>query len=99
MGMMYLMCGLLMFVGGGIEGVMMGRELGIGKNRLLEGKEYNEVFSREGVIMIMFMGMGLIFGLWNVIVGLEIGGGDVGFGVLNKVSLWLLLCGMLLLKV
>ncbi|MES3716309.1 cbb3-type cytochrome c oxidase subunit I, partial [Staphylococcus nepalensis] len=95
-GVMYLICAVLMFVRGGIDALMMRTQLAIPDNTFLEPHHYNEVFSTHGVIMIIFMVMPFIFGLWNVIVPLQIGARDVAFPVLNNVSFWLFFSGMLL---
>lgn len=46
--------------------------------------------------MIIFMAMPFIFGLWNIVVPLQIGARDVAFPVLNNVSFWLFFAGMIL---
>src|SRR5699024_3131590 len=64
-GARYLVSAVLLFVRGGIDALMMRTQLPIPDNTFLEGNHYNEVFSTHGVIMIIFMAMPFIFGLWN----------------------------------
>jgi cytochrome o ubiquinol oxidase subunit 1 len=56
------------------------------------------VFSAHGTIMIFFVAMGLMFGLINLILPLQIGTRDVAFPFLNSVSFWLFVAGMLLVN-
>lgn len=46
--------------------------------------------------MIIFMAMPFIFGLWNVVIPLQLGARDVAFPVMNNVSFWLFFAGMIL---
>ncbi len=89
---MYLICAVLMFVRGGIDALLIRAQLTVPDNKFLESNHYNEIFSTHGVIMIIFMAMPFIFGLWNIVVPLQIGARDVAFPVLNNVSFWLFLC-------
>ena len=76
-GLMYLICAV-MFVRGGIDALLR-TQLTIPDNTFLESNHYNEIFSTHGVIMIIFMAMPFVFGLWNVVVPLQIGARDVAF--------------------
>ncbi|WP_186366284.1 hypothetical protein [Bacillus altitudinis] len=49
--------------------------------------------------MILLMGMGLLIGLIKVVVGVEIGGGEVGLGYLKKLRLWRFMVGGMVLKI
>ena len=70
---MYLICAVLMFVRGGIDALLLRTQLTIPDNTFLESNHYNEIFSTHGVIMIIFMAMPFVFGLWNVVVPLQLG--------------------------
>ena len=63
---MYLICAvlMLMFVRGGIDALLIRTQLTIPDNKFLEANHYDEIFSTHGVIMIIFMAMPFIFGLW-----------------------------------
>ena len=93
---MYLICAVLMFVRGGIDALLLRTQLTIPDNTFLESNHYNEIFSTHGVIMIIFMAMPFVFGLWNVVVPLQIGARDVAFPVMNNISFWLFFVGMIL---
>lgn len=95
-GLMYLICAVLMFVRGGIDAILIRTQLTIPNNPFLESNHYNEIFTTHGVIMIIFMAMPFIFGLWNVVVPLQIGARDVAFPVMNNISFWLFFGAMLL---
>ncbi|MDB5176833.1 MAG: hypothetical protein JWN75_501 [Candidatus Saccharibacteria bacterium] len=60
---------------------------------------FQQVFSAHGTIMIFFVAMGVIFGLINLIVPLQIGARDVAFPLLNSISFWLFAAGMVLINV
>ena len=80
----------------GIDALMLRTQLTIPDNKFLEANHYNEVFTTHGVIMIIFMAMPFIFGLWNVVIPLQLGARDVAFPVMNNVSFWLFFAGMIL---
>ena len=48
--------------------------------------------------MIFFVAMGLMFGLINLVLPLQIGSRDVAFPFLNSVSFWLFVAGMMLVN-
>lgn len=60
---------------------------------------FQQVFSAHGTIMIFFVAMGLIFGAINLLVPLMIGARDVAFPLLNSISFWLFVAGMILINV
>lgn len=95
-GLMYLICAVLMFVRGGIDAILLRIQLTVPNNPFLESNHYNEIFTTHGVIMIIFMAMPLVIGLMNIIIPLQIGARDVAFPVLNNISFWLFVAGMLL---
>ncbi|MDB5177928.1 MAG: hypothetical protein JWO61_311 [Candidatus Saccharibacteria bacterium] len=59
---------------------------------------FQQVFSAHGTIMIFFVAMGALFGLLNLIVPLQIGSRDVAFPLLNSISFWLFVAGMVLIN-
>lgn len=60
---------------------------------------FQQVFSAHGTIMIFFVAMGVLFGIINLIVPLQIGSRDVAFPLLNSISFWLFFAGMVLVNV
>jgi cytochrome o ubiquinol oxidase subunit 1 len=65
---------------------------------ILSSDQFQQIFTAHGTIMIFFLGMGLMFGLINLIVPLQLGARDVAFPFLNATSFWLYLGGAMLLN-
>lgn len=59
----------------------------------LSSSHFQQVFTAHGTTMIFFVGMGLVFGLLNLIVPLQIGARDVAFPFLNSLSFYLFSAG------
>lgn len=95
-GIMYILCALLMLFRGGVDALMMRAQLAFPGLEFLTTEHYNQVFTTHGVIMIFFMAMPLMFGLFNIIVPLQIGARDVAFPFLNALSFWLFFAGAML---
>ena len=64
----------------------------------LTSSHYQQVFTAHGTTMIFFVGMGIVFGLFNLIIPLQIGARDVAFPFLNAISFWLFLVGAILIN-
>ncbi|MBA3757680.1 cytochrome o ubiquinol oxidase subunit I [Candidatus Saccharibacteria bacterium] len=101
-GVMYIVIALLMLLRGAADAVMMRTQqaLSSGDSQgILSADQFQQVFSAHGTIMIFFVAMGLMFGLINWIVPLQIGARDVAFPFLNSVSFWLFAAGAILVNV
>ena len=61
---------------------------------IVNSNHFQQIFSAHGTIMIFFVAMGLMFGLINLILPLQIGSRDVAFPFLNSTSFWLYAAGM-----
>lgn len=59
---------------------------------------FQQVFTAHGTIMIFFVAMGLMFGLINVVMPLMIGARDMAFPLMNSISFWLFVAGMVLVN-
>ncbi|HUY62662.1 MAG TPA: cytochrome o ubiquinol oxidase subunit I [Candidatus Paceibacterota bacterium] len=95
-GVMYIVVGLVMFVRGGIDAVMMRLQqaLAVGASTgYLTPEHFQQVFTGHGVIMIFFVAMPLMFGLINLVLPLQLGTRDVAFPFLNSLSFWLFVAG------
>lgn len=100
-GIMYIIVALLMLIRGLSDAVMMrlqqATSVGV-HHGVLSSNTFQQVFSAHGTIMIFFVGMGLLFGLFNLITPLQIGARDVAFPILNATSFWLFSAGMILVN-
>ena len=95
-GIMYFVVSALMLVKGLIDGLMMRAQLtfSVGDSMGYLGAEhFQQIFTAHGVTMIFFVGMGVVFGIINIIMPLQIGARDVAFPFLNSVSFWLFTAG------
>lgn len=101
-GVMYIVIASVMLLRGVMDAVMMRVQqmLSVGEsNGVLSSDQFQQVFSAHGTIMIFFVAMGLMFGLINLIVPLQIGARDVAFPFLNSVSFWLFAAGAVLINI
>lgn len=101
-GVMYVIASLLMLVRGFADAAMMRLQVALaaGDNQgFLNPDHYNQIFTAHGVIMIFFVAMPLMFGLFNLVVPLQIGARDVAFPFLNNLSFWLFVTGAMLVNV
>ena len=101
-GIMYIVLGLVMFVRGFADAIMMRAHqyFAVGQEQgFLAPEHYNQIFSAHGTIMIFFVAMPLVIGFMNFVVPLQLGVRDVAFPTLNNVSFWLGASGALLVNV
>ncbi|WCR28166.1 cbb3-type cytochrome c oxidase subunit I [Paenibacillus thiaminolyticus] len=95
-GIMYILSAFLMLFRGGVDALLMRAQLAMPELSLLTPDHYNQIFTTHGVIMILFIAMLFMFGLFNVVVPLQIGARDVAFPFLNALSFWLFFWGAML---
>ena len=90
-GVMYIVVAVLMLLRGFADAVMMRLQLALAYDSpgYLPPHHYDQIFTAHGVIMIFFMAMALMVGLFNLIVPLQIGARDVAFPFLNSLSFWM----------
>lgn len=101
-GMMYLVVSLIMLFKGLIDAGMMRAQqmLAFGEHTgYLGADHYQQIFTAHGVTMIFFVAMGVVFGVINLILPLQIGARDVAFPFLNNLSFWLFASGSLFILV
>ncbi|NOU64975.1 cytochrome ubiquinol oxidase subunit I [Paenibacillus sp. LMG 31461] len=98
-GIMYIICSLMMLFRGGVDALLMRLQLAIPDSQFLQPDHYNQIFTTHGVIMILFMAMPLMFGLFNIVVPLQIGARDVAYPFLNSLSFWMFFWGAMLFNV
>ena len=95
-GIMYIIVALMMFFKGFADALMMRLQqaLSVGDaHGFISPGHFQEVFSAHGTTMIFFVGMGIVFGLMNLIVPLQIGARDVAYPFLNAFGFWLFASG------
>jgi cytochrome o ubiquinol oxidase subunit 1 len=98
-GIMYIVVVLIMFAKGFADAVMMRlqQSLSVGESfGFLSAHHFQEIFSAHGTTMIFFVAMGVVFGMMNLIVPLQIGARDVAFPFLNALGFWLFAAGAFL---
>ncbi|MDO8335973.1 MAG: cytochrome o ubiquinol oxidase subunit I [Candidatus Saccharibacteria bacterium] len=100
-GVMYIIVALVMLVRGFADAGMMRLQQALSAgdaHGFLTSDHFQQIFTAHGTIMIFFVAMGLMFGLINLVVPLQIGSRDVAFPFLNSVSFWLFVAGMMLVN-
>lgn len=101
-GVMYMVVAGVMLLRGLADVVMMRVQQALfatSASGPIDADMFQQVFSAHGTIMIFFVAMGIIFGLINLILPLQIGARDVAFPLLNSISFWLFFAGMALMNV
>ncbi|NEW06583.1 cytochrome ubiquinol oxidase subunit I [Paenibacillus sp. SYP-B3998] len=98
-GIMYIICSIMMLFRGGVDALLMRVQLAMPDSEFLQAEHYNQIFTTHGVIMILFMAMPLMFGLFNIVVPLQIGARDVAYPFLNSLSFWMFFWGAMLFNV
>lgn len=96
-GVMYIIVALVMLLRGFGDALMMRAQQALSSGSshgIVTSDTFQQVFSAHGTIMIFFVAMGLMFGLINLVLPLQIGARDVAFPFLNSVSFWLFAAGM-----
>lgn len=91
-GVMYMIMVVLMFAKGFADALLMRLQqaLSVGDSQgFISATHFQEIFSAHGTTMIFFVGMGVVFGLMNLIVPLQIGARDVAYPFLNALGFWL----------
>lgn len=100
-GIMYLIVSVIMLLRGFADALLLRAQQatnnGLGVE-VLNADHFQQIFSAHGSIMIFFVAMGVIAGLFNLLIPQQIGSRDVAFPFLNSVSFWLFFAGMILIN-
>lgn len=73
--------------------MMIRMELVNGTEQIMKGQEYNVVVTNHGIVMLFYLGMGvLVGGFGNYLVPLMIGAADMAYPRINNISFWMV-CG------
>jgi cytochrome o ubiquinol oxidase subunit 1 len=99
-GVMYLIVAVIMMMRGFADVIMMRIQQALAADSagFITADTFQQVFSAHGTIMIFFVAMGLMFGIMNLVIPLQIGARDVAFPFLNSVSFWLFVAGMIIIN-
>src|ERR1022692_3386823 len=98
---MYIVVAVIMLLRGLADATMLRAQqaTSVGASHgFLSANHFQQIFSAHGTIMIFFVAMGLMFGLINLLVPLQIGARDEAFPFLNATSFWLFTAGMVLVN-
>lgn len=99
-GIMYILVSVVMLLRGLADALLLRAQQASDNaaGTLLTSDHFQQIFSAHGSIMIFFVAMGVIFGVFNLIIPAQIGARDVAFPFLNSVSFWLFAAGMILIN-
>lgn len=100
-GVMYIVVAIAMLLRGVADALMLRMQtaVAVGSNAgPFSADTFQQVFTAHGTIMIFFVAMGLMFGIINIVMPLQIGARDVAFPWLNNLSFWLFVAGMILVN-
>jgi cytochrome o ubiquinol oxidase subunit 1 len=95
-GIMYIILAIIMLLRGFADAIMMvtQKALSVGAAEgYLPPHHYDQIFTAHGTIMIFFMAMPFVTGMFNYIMPLQIGARDVAFPFLNNFSFWMTVGG------
>ncbi len=95
-GIMYIVVSAIMLLKGLVDGLMMRAQQAFAAGDsmgYLGAEHFQQIFTAHGVTMIFFVGMGVVFGIINLVLPMQIGARDVAFPFLNSLSLWLFTAG------
>jgi len=100
-GVMYIVVAVVMLLRGAGDALLMRTQQAAAagaSHGILDSYHFQQIVSAHGTIMIFFVAMGLMFGLINLVLPLQIGARDVAFPFLNATSFWLFFSGMALVN-
>lgn len=100
-GILYILTALAMLLRGAADAGLMRLQQATSAGDaggILTSDQFQQIFTAHGTIMIFFVAMGLMFGLFNWIIPLQIGARDVAFPFLNATSFWLFFGGAMLIN-
>lgn len=97
-GVMYIVVAAIMLLRGIMDAGMLRAQQALNTHGFLEADHFQQIFTAHGTIMIFFVAMGLMFGLINLVLPLQLGARDVAFPFLNSLGFWLFFAGMVLVN-
>jgi cytochrome o ubiquinol oxidase subunit 1 len=100
-GVMYIVVSMIMLIRGLGDALLIKTQqsTSVGASQgIVSSDHFQQIVSAHGTIMIFFVAMGLMFGIINLILPLQIGSRDVAFPFMNATSFWLFTAGMILVN-
>lgn len=100
-GIMYITVSVVMLLRGFGDAVLMRiqQAISVGSQPgLIDANHFQQIFTAHGTLMIFFVAMGLMFGIINLVLPLQLGSRDVAFPFLNSMSFWLFAAGAVLIN-
>src|SRR5579863_3357412 len=100
-GIMYVTLAMIMLVRGFIDAMMMRTQqaVALDSHGYLPPDHFDQIFTSHATIMVFFVAMPFLIGLFNVVVPQQIGARHVAFPFMNSVSLWLTVSGAALVMI
>ena len=100
-GIMYVTLALIMLVRGFIDAMMMRTQqaVALDSHGYLPPGHFDQIFTSHATIMVFFVAMPFLVGLFNVVVPQQIGARHMAFPFMNSVSLWLTASGAALVMI
>jgi cytochrome o ubiquinol oxidase subunit I len=100
-GIMYVTLALIMLVRGFIDAMMIRTQqaVALDSHGYLPPDHFDQILTSHATIMVFFVAMPFLFGLFNIVVPQQIGARDVAFPFMNSVSLWLTASGAALVMI
>src|SRR2546430_10939352 len=96
-GMRYLITGMLFFVAGGIESLIIRAQLSHAGAHVVGPETFDQLFSMHGITMMFLFATPVLSGFGNFLVPLMIGARDMSFPRLNAFGYWVFLASGLFL--
>jgi len=97
-GVMYIFLGVIYFIVGGLEALLIRVQLATPNGKLLTPTQYDQVFTMHATTMIFLFIIPVLAGFANYFIPLMIGARDMAFPRMNAFGFWMLLFGGLFLN-
>ncbi len=97
-GIMYIFLGIIYFIVGGIEALLIRIQLATPNERFVSPSQYDQIFTMHATTMIFLFFIPIMAGFANYLFPLMIGARDMAFPRLNAFGFWMLLFGGLFLN-
>ncbi|MDQ2783594.1 MAG: cytochrome c oxidase subunit I [Chloroflexota bacterium] len=97
-GIMYIFLGIIYFIVGGLEALLIRAQLARPNGTVLTPSQYDQVFTMHATTMIFLFIIPVFAGFANYFIPLMIGARDMAFPRMNAFGFWMLLFGGLFLN-